>query len=235
MILIFILFISIFSYIYRFSTINIYNNILLILTLITVVSMAIFLFEVITIFIVYKRNRVGKVLIIPLKLALRILPSFITVFSIVFKKHREELVRFYIEVNNISIQSGNKKYDKDDILILLPHCLQYSECPYKITRTINNCKRCGKCSIGKLSEIGCEKGLQVRVVTGGTAARNIVEKLKPKIILSVACERDLLSGIVDVKKIPVLGVLNKRPNGPCFNTTVDLDKIEEKLESILKK
>jgi len=49
----------------------------------------------------------------------------------------------------------------------------------------------------------------------------------------VACERDLSSGIADVGRIPVIGIVNDRPNGPCYNTNVDVDAIRNKLESII--
>ena len=99
--------------------------------------------------------------------------------------------------------------------------MQNSECEYKITFDTNNCKRCGKCTIGEILDIADEYRVKVKVVTGGTAARNLVGKEKPEIILSVACERDLSEGISEVSKIPVIGVLNTRPNGPCIDTCVD--------------
>jgi uncharacterized protein len=43
----------------------------------------------------------------------------------------------------------------------------------------------------------------------------------------VACERDLSSGLVDTYTLPVLGIPNERPFGPCFNTRVDLEKVKE--------
>jgi hypothetical protein len=60
----------------------------------------------------------------------------------------------------------------------------------------------------------------------------IVEK-RPKLVIAVACERDLTSGIKDCYPLPVIGILNDRPNGPCFNTNVDLVKIEQALHSVL--
>ena len=50
---------------------------------------------------------------------------------------------------------------------------------------------------------------------------------------TVACERDLTSGIQDVFPMPVIGVLNQRPNGPCFNTSVDIDAIEEEIKTFI--
>ena len=54
----------------------------------------------------------------------------------------------------------------------------------------------------------------------------MVKQARPKAIVAVACERDLTSGIQDVFPLPVLGVLNERPFGPCFNTRVDMNKLE---------
>ncbi|NTU60232.1 MAG: DUF116 domain-containing protein, partial [Deltaproteobacteria bacterium] len=48
-----------------------------------------------------------------------------------------------------------------------------------------------------------------------------------------ACERDLTSGIQDAHPLPVYGVLNDRPFGPCFNTSVDLDRVAEALEILV--
>lgn len=67
--------------------------------------------------------------------------------------------------------------------------------------------------------------IQVLIVTGGTAARNAVKKHRPKFIFSVACERDLSAGITDVNTIPVKAIVNQRPNGPCFNTTFDVEEL----------
>ena len=78
-----------------------------------------------------------------------------------------------------------------------------------------------------------EKGVQVRVVTGGTAARKAVKDCRPEVILSVACERDTASGISDVYPTPVVGVLNQRPNGPCLDTVIDMDLFRKKLESLI--
>ena len=46
-------------------------------------------------------------------------------------------------------------------------------------------------------------------------------------IIAIACDRDLASGIQDASPLPVLGVLNERPCGPCFNTRVNLQDVEE--------
>jgi hypothetical protein len=49
----------------------------------------------------------------------------------------------------------------------------------------------------------------------------------------VACERDLSSGIQDSYPLPVFGVVNYRPQGPCYDTLVDLERVEEALKTFL--
>ena len=80
-----------------------------------------------------------------------------------------------------------------------------------------------------------EMGFNFFVVTGGTLARQIVKKLRPKAVLAVACERDLTSGIQDVYPLPAVGVMNIRPNGPCYNTHVDMEDFKRQLEEIIEK
>jgi hypothetical protein len=36
----------------------------------------------------------------------------------------------------------------------------------------------------------------------------------------------------DIAPMPVLGLLNERPNGPCFNTGVDLTALRNLLQMI---
>jgi len=69
--------------------------------------------------------------------------------------------------------------------------------------------------------------------TGGTLARMKVKEARPKAIVAIACERDLASGMADVFPIPVIGVLNERPNGPCCNTTVDPKRVRAAVEQLI--
>jgi len=67
--------------------------------------------------------------------------------------------------------------------------------------------------------------LKIAVATGGTLARRIVLENRPEAIVAVACELDLTTGIQDAYPIPVIGILNERPNGPCINTKADIEKV----------
>lgn len=143
---------------------------------------------------------------------------------------KNRIRRVFANINNKIVLVDKKLVKPEEILLLLPHCLQKSSCNHKITNNINNCKKCGLCSISSIIDLQKDYNIQAYVATGGTLARKIVKEVKPKLILAVACERDLSSGILDIRKIPVYGVLLERPEGPCFNTKVDLIKIRETIE-----
>ncbi|MDI6601393.1 MAG: DUF116 domain-containing protein [Thermoanaerobacteraceae bacterium] len=146
---------------------------------------------------------------------------------------RDKIMKSFAEINNNIVASKNVKIAPEDILILLPHCLQRTTCVHRITTNINNCRRCGKCDIKGLIEIAERYGVHIVVATGGTLARKAVKNYKPKAIVAVACERDLTSGIQDVNGIPVFGIVNIRPEGPCYNTRVDLNLVENAVKNFI--
>ena len=152
----------------------------------------------------------------------------------IFRIPRRKIEQSFIEVSNHLVRNQGIKVPASKILILTPHCIQLDTCPYKITRDIKNCRRCGNCSVGPLLDLADKYGVNMAVATGGTLARQFVKTIRPKAIIAVACERDLTSGIQDVFPLPVIGVLNERPFGPCFNTRVDISKVEDTIKYFLK-
>ncbi|MBD3239887.1 MAG: DUF116 domain-containing protein [Chitinivibrionales bacterium] len=144
-----------------------------------------------------------------------------------FGVKRNTLRVSFVKVNNAMTIAQRKRIRGDRILVLLPHCLQIDVCNRKITNNIENCVGCGKCPVADLRRMGAEYGLHIEVVNGGTLARRKVKSYQPDGIVAVACERDLTLGIQDVYPVPVYGVINDRPNGPCYNTDVDLKLVEE--------
>ncbi|MGE5405692.1 MAG: DUF116 domain-containing protein [Candidatus Saccharibacteria bacterium] len=170
-------------------------------------------------------SRTGVNILLPVLMAL----------SGLFKSHRKSIMIFYIKLNNTIIKALPRKYQPQNILILLPHCLQNSSCPYKVTNFIDNCRKCLNCSIGRIKEKADNYRITgLEVVTGGTSALNVVKRIKPELVIAVACERDLTAGIAGIKGIPAIGLLNERPYGPCINTRIGMEEFSETLASVLE-
>jgi hypothetical protein len=143
---------------------------------------------------------------------------------------KERLQGLTIRLNNRLVLAGRPKARR--LLLLLPHCLQTDECNIRITRNIHNCARCGKCEIRDIISMADDFGLELHVATGGNLARRIVKDVRPEAIVAVACERDLSSGIADSYPLPILGIPNERPFGPCLNTRVDLGRLKAAIASL---
>jgi len=147
---------------------------------------------------------------------------------------KERVRQSFVELNNHLIRSNRHRVQPDKLLLLLPHCIQNFDCEIKITGNIRNCKGCGKCEIKDLIELSDQYHLKIAVATGGTLARRIVLENRPEAIVAVACELDLTAGIQDTYPIPVIGILNERPNGPCINTKADIEKVRSAILDFLE-
>lgn len=142
--------------------------------------------------------------------------------------------RSFIKVNNELTGNLTGAFPPERVLILLPHCLQRADCPIRLTFTVDACQRCGRCPIAGLLDLRDRYGVHLAVATGGSIARRIVVETRPGLIIAVACERDLTSGIQDTHPLPVYGILNARPEGPCRNTLVTLSLVDEALRRFVE-
>ena len=140
---------------------------------------------------------------------------------------REQVRLSFIKVNNELVLASHAACPPEDLLVLVPHCLQQSACPHRLTTGLERCERCGGCLIHSLLTLREQYGFKLCVATGGTIARRVVTEEHPRLIIAVACDRDLTSGIQDCYPIPVFGLLNERPLGPCRDTLVSTTGLEK--------
>ena len=118
-------------------------------------------------------------------------------------------VKFY---NALALERG-RKVGKGELLLLIPRCLS--------KETLNG-----------VLEIAGRYDVPVFVATRGQLARRVIRERRPRAVVAVACERDMVSGLHDVAgKIPVLGLTMTLPSGPCKDALLDLPKLEEWVKS----
>lgn len=166
----------------------------------------------------------------PINITFSLLYPVVIWLGRLFKIAQDKIQRSFVEVNNQLVRAKKGKLTPNRLLVLLPHCLQDRECPNRITTKTENCSRCGGCPVGGLLELCESHGVHLRIASGGTLARDAVKTLRPRAIVAVACERDLTSGILDCIPLPVLGVTNERPQGPCYNTQVSWDAVDKAIK-----
>jgi hypothetical protein len=147
------------------------------------------------------------------KFLLSILPKAVWLGA-KFGISRDKVGNSFIKVHNFITKSHADRLNPDRLLILLPRCLK-------------------KEARSRLMEKADGNSVKVLTVAGGEEAREAIRAYRPTIILALACERDLMSGIKDVaERVPVFAIPNKRPEGPCKNTDFSSEELEETLAFI---
>ncbi len=168
------------------------------------------------------------------RLALNLLFPFTLALGRMLGIGAERVRASFVAVNNRLVVARRQRFRAEEVLLLAPHCLQDADCPRKITFRPDNCARCGKCQVADLLALRDKYGVKLAFATGGTLARRFLSLYRPRAVVAIACERDLASGIQDSSPLPVLGVVNMRPHGPCCNTRVDLEEVEKALAALLE-
>lgn len=120
------------------------------------------------------------------------------------------------------------------LLVLFPSCLQRSGCPHKITTDLSNCERCGRCKVKDVLELAEKYGCQCATATGGRLALELTRGDGVDAIVAVACEKELQEGLKAALPKPAVGVINLRPHGPCKDTDVELEEIEQAIRWFLR-
>lgn len=109
----------------------------------------------------------------------------------------------------------NRKVSRGELLLLIPRCL-------------------AKDTLEGILGVANRYQVPVFVATRGQLARRVIRERRPRAVVAVACERDMVSGLHDVAgKVPVLGLTLTLPHGPCKDTRVDLLRLEEWVKNYL--
>lgn len=209
------------------------NNVFLVVTFVISLLLFLLLLGFVGLWLFFRKGLLPRALVVPMRLAVGGFLPLVVDIGRALGFHENSLRRSYIYCINAIMGKRAFHFQPHEILVLTPHCLQNAHCSHRVTYEAENCNRCGKCQIQELLDLKYKMGFQLAVVTGGTRARLIVRELRPKAIVAIACERDLMSGMKDVFPVPVLGVINLRPQGPCFNTKVPLEEVQRTIEIFL--
>ena len=114
-----------------------------------------------------------------------------------------------VKVYNALALLRGRKVGKGELLLLIPRCLS-------------------KETLDEVLGIAGKYGVPVFVATRGQLARRVIRERRPRAVVAVACERDMVSGLHDVAgKIPVLGLTMTLPSGPCKDALLNMEQLEE--------
>src|SRR5207248_918721 len=113
-----------------------------------------------------------------------------------------------IDVYNTLAERRGRTVGSGELLVLIPRCLS-------------------KQALDGVLAIAGRYEVPVFVATRGQLARRVIRERRPRAVVAVACERDMMTGLRDVAgRLPVLGLTMRLPNGPCRDAMLDLDVME---------
>lgn len=115
-------------------------------------------------------------------------------------------------------------------ILLLPHCLRHAEtCKANYGKDGLECTACNPaCTINLLNKTALSLGYQgVCVAPGGRLAVNYVNEKRPRVIVAVACQKELDEGIGNIRELadnysPIIVIIPLTRDG-CVNTEVDVN------------
>jgi hypothetical protein len=140
----------------------------------------------------------------------------------------ENIDRLYIELKNSMFSERFKKTRPSDKIVFLPQCLRNSKtCTAILTPTGWACRKCSghkTCKVFRIKKRAESLGYRVFVVPGGSLVTKLIDELKPKAVMGVACIKELIMA-ADELSIPIQGVLLSRDG--CVNTDVRINDVFE--------
>lgn len=128
---------------------------------------------------------------------------------------------FIISLSNGLTRLRRPRCRPEEILILLPHCLQRQGCPLDLAESVLNCQRCGRCGIADIIRLHERYGVRLAVASGGRQAVALVRRPENRLVLAIACPKELAMGILATFPKPVYVVRNIVGQVPCLNTGID--------------
>lgn len=125
-------------------------------------------------------------------------------------------------VENASVKVYNalallriRKVGTGELLLLIPRCLS-------------------RATLDTVLGMAGRYGVPVFVATRGQLARRVIRERRPRAVVAVACERDMVTGLHDVAgRVPVLGLTMTLPAGPCKDAALDFETLETYLKAFV--
>lgn len=113
-----------------------------------------------------------------------------------------------VKVYNALALVRARQVQAGELLLLVPRCLSRQ-------------------TLDRVLEMAGRYEVPVFVATRGQLARRVIRERRPRAVVAVACERDMVTGLHDVAgKLPVLGLTMTLPAGPCKDAELDYATLE---------
>ena len=140
----------------------------------------------------------------------------------------QNIDKIYVEVKNSLYRDEFKQIPVEHKLVFLPQCLRNSaKCKATVTNYGYKCQHCGSCKINKIVKAAEKRGYKTFIVPGGSMVFKVINEYKPQAVLGVACMKELLMAVEELK-IPSQTV--ELTKDGCINTDVEVSKVLDRMD-----
>lgn len=152
---------------------------------------------------------------------------FLDALRPIFKliKREEVFLMSFFRWNNEKVYKCFVDSKSKKTLLLLPHCIQWSNCTAPILEKMASCYNCGLCHIENLVEDTVQEQWDVRITNRSYKAYIEAMKTNPDLIVAVSCTDRLLKGVRKLLNYPSFLIPLELPFGMCVDATFNYDHL----------
>ena len=143
------------------------------------------------------------------------------------KKSDEEKNKALTDKKNRQMSEAFSAIPYSERIVLVPHCMRNNKrCKAKEMGSYYICVECGACKIGNISKKSKELNYKaLYILKGGKAVKKLVEELKPKATLGVACHFEGVLGMQESEKHGLVVQFVPLTKDGCVDTDVNLEEV----------
>ncbi len=120
------------------------------------------------------------------------------------------------------------------VLVLLPHCIQWSRCAAAILDDLQHCYDCGKCVVGDFMLAALAGRWNSRITNRSHKAYREAREQRPELLVAVSCTDRLLKGLVKLPETPTYVIPLALPHGMCVDTDFSIAHLRAAMEALVQ-
>jgi hypothetical protein len=136
--------------------------------------------------------------------------------------------------NNRKVREHFQIHRASRALVLLPHCIQASNCKAGIIEDLGNCFNCGRCQAEDILANVLSAKWNCRITNRSHKAYREARAFKPDLIVAVSCSDRLLKGLTKLPEVPCYVIQLQLPHGMCVDTAFSLPHLTAAMETLVE-
>lgn len=136
--------------------------------------------------------------------------------------------------NNLKVREHFLVHRARKALVLLPHCIQASNCKAGIIEDLGSCFSCGRCPAGDVLSNVLSGRWDCRVTNRSHKAYREAREFEPELLVAVTCPDRLLKGLTRLPEVPSYVIPLQLPHGMCVDTTFSVPQLCAVMDALVE-